>query len=84
MLLAHIDCICYYCSVATPLAAKKNVKGSDTGFWKELEKKLFELSVLNGTDHMSALWVWYVHGCGWHKLLLILCYVQVGGQKNPV
>ncbi|KIM74534.1 hypothetical protein PILCRDRAFT_14319 [Piloderma croceum F 1598] len=46
-------------SVAAPLAAKKNVKGGDTGFWKELEKKLFELSVLNGTDRTSALWVWW-------------------------
>ncbi|KAJ6508135.1 hypothetical protein C8R45DRAFT_1207910 [Mycena sanguinolenta] len=43
--------------IALPLAARrKNKRGADTGFWKDLETQLKALAVTNGSDRSSAGW----------------------------
>lgn len=43
--------------VATPLAAKKGNRGSDTGFWKDLEGRMRALVTENGDDRKGPKWV---------------------------
>ncbi|RDB19114.1 hypothetical protein Hypma_014230 [Hypsizygus marmoreus] len=41
--------------IAAPLAQKKNSKGTDTGFWDNLNKELKELAEANGNDKKTFI-----------------------------
>ncbi|KAI5889838.1 uncharacterized protein SCHCODRAFT_01203806 [Schizophyllum commune H4-8] len=43
--------------IAAPSAAKTNVRGGDTGFWKNLNAALFQLYTTHGEDRTTAGWL---------------------------
>jgi hypothetical protein len=43
--------------VAALLAPKKNTKGADTGFWKNLETQMRKLVHANGTVRKDPRWI---------------------------
>ncbi|KAI5826757.1 hypothetical protein K523DRAFT_310750 [Schizophyllum commune Tattone D] len=63
--------------IAAPRAGKKNPRGADTGFWKALGSRLYELYVEHGRDRTSDGWR------GWQDEIILKDNEKYQGTATP-